>query len=156
MGVIRNLQKNSKLKQSVARFHIVLLMMFVGTFSFAQTIITGKVTDATTGEGLISANVYLKSNLSKGTITDFDGNYTITVPKGAKVLVFSYIGYGLKKVSINKRTAIDVMMSESIDIAEVVVTGLSISRDKKSLGMRYKKLMEKQFRRSKRLTFLML
>lgn len=134
MGVIRNLQKNSKLKQSVARFHIVLLMMFVGTFSFAQTIITGKVTDATTGEGLISANVYLKSNLSKGTITDFDGNYTITVPKGAKVLVFSYIGYGLENVSINKRISIDVMMSESIDIAEVVVTGLSISRDKKSLG----------------------
>jgi TonB-linked SusC/RagA family outer membrane protein len=145
MGVIRNLQKNSKTKQSVTRFQIVLLlMMFVGTFSYAQTTITGTVTDVTTGEGLISANVYLKSNLSRGTITDFDGNYTIEVPKDAKTLVFSYIGYGLKEVPINGRTAVDVTMSESIDIQEVVVTGLSISRDKKSLGYAVQELDGKE------------
>jgi TonB-linked SusC/RagA family outer membrane protein len=140
MGVIKKLPENSKTKQSIIKYYVALLLIFTGTFSFSQTTITGTVTDAKTGEGLINSNVYLKSDRSKGVITDFDGVYKITVPDGSKTLVFSYIGYGSKEVPISERTTIDVMMSESINLDEVVVTGLSISRDKKSLGYAVQKI----------------
>ena len=140
MEMIKKIQEKSHIKQSSARFHIILLMMFFGTFLLAQTTITGTVADANSGESLIGANVYLKSDPSKGTVTDFDGAYKLTVPDASEALVFSYIGYGLQKITINGKTIIDVMMSESINMEEVVVTGLSISRDKKSLGYSVQKI----------------
>lgn len=144
MGVLKELLQNSKIKKCVKMTTIVALTMFWANFSIAQITITGTVTDGTTGEGLISANVYLESDPSKGVATDFDGNYSITVPDGTGVLVFSYIGYAQQEVPINGRTTIDVSMSESVLIDEVVVTGLSISRDKKSLGYAVQEIDGKQ------------
>ena len=83
--------------------------------------ITGQVTDDS-GEGLIGANVLLKGT-NAGTITDFDGNYTLDVPDNAKTLVFSYTGYTDKEVEINGQRTINVTLSEGLDLESVTVVG---------------------------------
>ncbi|GLR18765.1 TonB-dependent receptor [Portibacter lacus] len=64
----------------------------IGADSFANGIISGKITDASTGESLAFANVSLDST-SIGTTTDLEGNYTLFAPEGNYTLVVSYLGY---------------------------------------------------------------
>lgn len=65
---------------------------------FAQQIkVTGKVTDST-NEGMPGVNVQVKGTAT-GTITDFDGNYSIDVPDSKSTLVFSFIGYVTQQVA---------------------------------------------------------
>lgn len=96
-------------RRMLRMFPVVLgSLMAVGNLTFAsaansavvaeqqQTVsIKGQVVD-TKGESLIGVNV-LEKNTSNGTITDYDGNFTLNVSPGA-VLVFSYIGYESKEV----------------------------------------------------------
>ncbi len=83
--------------------------------------ITGVVTDAS-GEAIIGANVVVKGT-TNGTITDFDGKFTINAPQGA-VLVVSYIGYNSKEVSIGNLTVVSVTLTEDTQaLDEVVVVG---------------------------------
>ena len=59
-----------------------------------------------------------------GTVTDFDGNYAITVPDRNAVLVFSYTGYASQDQVVGDRASIDVALEESVSLLnEVVVTG---------------------------------
>ena len=71
---------------------------------YAQTSrnISGQVVDEL-GEAIIGANVTVVGNKSLGTITDIDGNFTLTVTEGA-ILEVSYIGYVNKKVNVDKNT----------------------------------------------------
>lgn len=64
--------------------------------------ITGTVTDSKQ-EPLIGVNVTLKGNSSVGTITDIDGNYTLSVPSDKAVLVYSYIGYTSQEVTVGQQ-----------------------------------------------------
>ncbi|MFK7982761.1 MAG: TonB-dependent receptor plug domain-containing protein, partial [Saprospiraceae bacterium] len=74
------------------------------------------------GEGLIGANILIKGS-STGTITDFDGNYELSVPDDATTLVFSYTGYTDKEVAINGQTVINVILSEGVDLESITVVG---------------------------------
>lgn len=110
-------------KRMLRMFPVVLgSLMAVGNFTFAsaannsvvaaqqQTIsIKGQVVD-TKGESLIGVNV-LEKNTSNGTITDYDGNFTLNVSPGA-VLVFSYIGYESKEVPASQGKEIKVVLQE--------------------------------------------
>lgn len=97
------------------------------------SIVTGVVTDDA-GESLIGVNVVVKGT-AIGTATDFDGSYSIEVPDDATTLVFSYTGFNTVEVAIGGRTAIDmVMVSNVLQLGEVVVTALGIEREKKTLG----------------------
>jgi len=97
-------------------------------------IITGKVTSATETQGLPGVNVVLKGT-TKGVITDFDGNYSIEVPDKFVVLEFSFIGFESQEIPLNGRTSLNVELTEDIQsLDEVVVTALSIQRNKESLG----------------------
>lgn len=87
----------------------------------AQTV-TGKVTDAGTGEGLIGASVLVKGTTT-GALTDAEGNYSVNVPEGGTVLVFSYTGYSSKEVEIAGQSTINVALAEGIDVDELVVVG---------------------------------
>lgn len=60
--------------------------------------VTGKVTDST-NEGMPGVNVQVKGTAT-GTITDFDGNYSIDVPDSKSTLVFSFIGYVTQQVPV--------------------------------------------------------
>ncbi len=114
-----------------------VLFAFIGSrFLLAQTkIITGTVTSAAEGEGAIPGVTVQVKGTTLGTITDLNGKYSISVPRGAATLVFSYIGMKKQEIDIGSKSTIDVIMEPDImGLDEVVVTALGISREKKSLG----------------------
>jgi len=84
--------------------------------------ITGKVIDIT-GAPLPGVTIMIKGTTT-GTVTDIDGNYTLKIPEGAKVLVFSYIGMNPEEVQINNQSVINITLKEnSIAVEGVVVIG---------------------------------
>lgn len=85
--------------------------------------ISGKVTDSQTGETIIGAIITIK-NTTSGTITDVDGNYTITVPDADAILVFSFIGYDPQEIAVKAQTIINVVLvSKATQLEQVVVVG---------------------------------
>ncbi|MDO4707665.1 MAG: SusC/RagA family TonB-linked outer membrane protein [Porphyromonadaceae bacterium] len=116
-----------------------LLMMLVGLFAIeglsaqATHKVVGVVKDVK-GEPLIGVQIVPVGATQSGTITDFDGNYTVNVPKGITKLQYSYIGYGTQTIDINGRGKIDVVLQEEAQTIEtVVVTALGIKRKSKTL-----------------------
>ncbi|MDX1407186.1 MAG: carboxypeptidase-like regulatory domain-containing protein, partial [Saprospiraceae bacterium] len=115
------------------KLSLLLLMVFCAVgLTMAQKTVSGKVVDDT-GEPLIGANVVVKGTTA-GTVTDFDGNYSLEVPEGGTTLVFSYTGYSTQELEIGASSVMNVTMSEGVELGEVVVTGLGIKREKKALG----------------------
>ncbi len=111
------------MKLNLTKVHLLLLvLMSVGITAFGQRTITGTVTDAESKEPLIGANILVKGT-STGTITDFDGSYSLQVPQGSEVLVFSYTGYSSQDVTIGASNVIDVSLSVGALLDEVVVIG---------------------------------
>lgn len=78
---------------------VILLLTSVAVF--AQTQITGHVADMK-GEAIIGANVTLKGT-TNGTITDFDGHFTLNVNDPNGILAVSFIGYKTKEVKIGEK-----------------------------------------------------
>ncbi len=118
------------------KFTIFLAFMLLSSLQvvLAQTKITGKVTSAEDGSPLIGLSVVVKGT-TVGTTTDLNGNYELTVPEDAEVLVFSYVGMTTKEIDIGGRTVINVQLEPAAyAMDEVVVTALGISREKKALG----------------------
>ena len=96
--------------------------------------ISGKVTD-TAGEPLIGASVFVEGNTTVGTVTDFDGVYTLTVPEGSTALVFSFIGMKDLTEQINGRAVVNAVLTAEFDALEAtVVTAMGISKSEKSLS----------------------
>lgn len=96
--------------------------------------LTGTIVDAA-GEPLIGVNVQVKGNPTAGTITDFEGNYTLSIPAGNPEVQFSYIGYRSEVLKPGDKASLNVTMQEDTQqIGEVVVTALGIKREKKMLG----------------------
>ena len=94
-------------------------------FVFAQVTATGVVVDATTGEPIIGASV-LEEGTSNGTITDFDGNFSLSVGKDAKVVI-SYVGYKSQNVAAAANLRISLAEDSEV-LDEVVVTGYTTQR----------------------------
>ncbi len=114
-----------KLNSSVFRTMILSALLFVGMAAEAR-VISGVVKDAT-GETIISASVVVKGT-SIGTVTDFDGNYSLDVPNDAKVLVFSYVGMKTQELNITG-DVMNVVLSENSEVLEeVVVTGYGTTK----------------------------
>lgn len=107
-----------------------LLAFSIGFSANAQQArITGKVTDAGTGEGIPGASVLVKGT-SRGMVTDLDGNYSIEA-SSTDVLVFSFIGYTTVEEIVGTRTSININLSESIQgLNEVVVVGYGTQEKK--------------------------
>ena len=90
----------------------------------AKKDIKGVVTDKN-GEPIPGANIIEKGNPTNGTITDVDGNYTLSV-FGNSVLVASYIGYNRIEIQVKDRSVVDITLSEDTQaLEEVVVVGYS-------------------------------
>lgn len=110
-------------------------MWVVSIGMFAQNItVSGTVMDAY-NEPVIGATVVLQGNASHGTVTDIDGNYTLSnVPPNA-TLQFSYVGMTTQSVAVDGRTSIHVVLDSDTELLdEIVVTALGIRRDAKRLG----------------------
>lgn len=99
---------------------VFMLMVAIPIFSQNMQTVTGKVTLQDTGEVLPGTTVIIKGT-QNGTITDVDGNYTISVPPGS-ILVYSYIGMNATERKVTQST-IDVVLREGVNIEEVVVIG---------------------------------
>jgi Ca-activated chloride channel family protein len=98
----------------------------------AQTVkVFGTVTEDT-GLPLPGVNIMVKGTTT-GTHTDFDGNYSISAQIGQK-LTFAYVGFETKEVKIKKEGELNVKLQPSSNLEEVVVTGYSPKREKKSLS----------------------
>jgi len=109
---------------------LILLICFVAAGIGQDRTINGTITDITTSESLPGVTVVIEGT-SKGVSTDLEGVYSIDVSDG-QVLVFSYIGYTTKRISVDGQSEIDVALeTELLDIDEVVVVGYSTQ--KKSL-----------------------
>ena len=115
----------------------VLLTLLVALISLsvsAQNVtVKGTVKDKT-GETVIGASVVEKGNTSNGTITDIDGNYTISVPANATI-VFSYVGMTTQEASVKGKTQIDIVMEDDAQaLEEVVVIGYGSVKKKDLTG----------------------
>ena len=84
--------------------------------------VSGVVKDSN-GEPIIGANVVVKGSSSNGTITDFNGNFELSVPSNA-TLQISYIGYNTQELFVGKKTYFNIMLREDTELLdEVVVVG---------------------------------
>ena len=115
--------------QKLAKRSLLLVALFViGCLQLmAQTrTIKGEVTDAQNGEALIGATVMVEGEKG-GTVTDFDGNFSIQVSSSAKKIKVSYIGYIDKVLSISDNMKVK-LESDSKALADVVVIGYGTAR----------------------------
>ncbi|WP_166444544.1 SusC/RagA family TonB-linked outer membrane protein [Dyadobacter bucti] len=95
--------------------------------------VAGKVISAADKQGLPGVSILVKGTTT-GTVTDGEGNYSISLPGDDGTLVFSSIGFITQEVLIKGRSTVDVSMEEDLKkLDEVVVTAFGIERDKKSL-----------------------
>jgi TonB-linked SusC/RagA family outer membrane protein len=117
---ITNKTKNGFMKKLL--FMIVMLNCFtIGLFS--QQIISGKVTDNSTGEPLPGASVLIKGT-STGTVTNVDGDYEIAVSGPEDELVISFVGFLEETIVVGERTTINVQLIPDLQsLEELVVVG---------------------------------
>lgn len=125
-------------------FKYLFLMLFLQAFFIPPLIaedyseriektITGKVTDES-GEGIPGANVRIKDT-TIGTVTDIDGNYSLTVPNDDAVLIFSFIGLTTQEEVVGNRTVVNVqLVSDMSGLDEVVVVGFGTQKKESVVG----------------------
>src|SRR4029079_6815698 len=112
---------------------LMAVLLAIGQLMAQQRTISGKVTDDK-GNGVPNASVGVKGT-TIGTVTKADGSYSLTVPDNAKTLVISSVNMKEVQVDIGNRTLVNVSLQTSeMNLQEVVVTALGITRDKRSLG----------------------
>jgi len=105
----------------------LFLLFIVGSIHccFAQNLLTGVIKDRK-GDAIFAVNVYLKSNPQQGTITDFDGNFSLKIGNLEDTIIVSFIGYETKKIavaSINFDEKLTITLTEnSQTLAEVIIT----------------------------------
>ena len=110
--------------EQLKKLFLSLFALLTCTVMYAQSEISGTVVDAT-GETVIGATV-MEKGTSNGTITDFDGNFTIKVNEGA-ILVISYIGF--QTLEVTAQQGMKVTLKDDAEVLqEVVVTGYTTQR----------------------------
>ncbi|RYE27189.1 MAG: SusC/RagA family TonB-linked outer membrane protein [Sphingobacteriaceae bacterium] len=116
---------------NLLKMTLVLFLVALTGSAFAQTTVTGTVTDETGPAPNVSVLVVGKST---GTQTDSRGKYSINVPQGAS-LRFSFVGYSPKEIVVGNQTVINVQLGATNNqLNEVVVTSFGIKRQERALG----------------------
>ncbi|MGB4849589.1 MAG: carboxypeptidase-like regulatory domain-containing protein, partial [Saprospiraceae bacterium] len=113
-------------------FSLLLLFAFSLTLTGQRTI-HGKVTDPSNGEGLIGANVVVKGG-TVGTVTDFDGSYSLVVPAGFDVISYSYTGYTTVEVKLTNSDEVNVALGQGKLLEEVVLIGYGTVKRQDATG----------------------
>lgn len=127
----------------LAAFFMVAFPIFsLSAQSPEKATISGYIKDASSGETLIGATVYVKE-LATGTTSNEYGFYSISIPPGSYELEFSYIGFGeqLQSVNLSENVKLDVELGESAEqLVEVVVTSEAKDRNVSDLEMSVNRL----------------
>lgn len=105
---------------------VLFLLLFCSTVVQAQNFtVKGTVTSADDGLTVIGAAVTVKGNTSIGTVTDFDGNFSLSVPSGTKKIQVSYVGYKTQEASVKPGAVLKIVLETDAEVLdEVVVTGI--------------------------------
>lgn len=112
---------------------IIFLLTFVNSEIFAQQSVSGTVVDDS-GEPVVGATVIVKGT-TNGTITDIDGQYSISNVGSDDVLVFSFVGYKSVETALNGRSIVDVSLELDLEqLEEVVVVGYGAQVQQKVTG----------------------
>lgn len=114
-------------------FTALLALLLIGVQAFAQSAVSGKVTDEA-GEPCVGANVLIKGTTT-GTMTDLDGNYSLTDVRKGSILVFSSIGYTSQEVRLGSSSVVNVVLKSDADfLNEVVIVGYGTAKRKDLTG----------------------
>lgn len=109
------------------------MLLTIGVQAFAQSAVSGKVTDEA-GEPCVGANVLIKGTTT-GTMTDLDGNYSLTDVRKGAILVFSSIGYTSQEVRLGSSSVVNVVLKSDADfLNEVVIVGYGTAKRKDLTG----------------------
>lgn len=134
----------------------LLLLVLIGTAAPAlgqvMRTVRGQVTDATTQEPL--AGVTVVSDTERGTTTDPEGRYALTLDAGATQLTFNYVGYQARQVALMAAEVYDMELQAGVALNEVVVTALGLERSSQELGYAVQQLRNEQISSIKAVNFL--
>ncbi|GAA4272616.1 TonB-dependent receptor [Aquimarina gracilis] len=101
---------------------------------FAQSTVTGTVTDAGNGQPIPGVNIIVKES-TNGTSSDFDGNYTLNNVNDGDIITFSYVGFTPQEVVYSGQGTIDIVLQEdAAELEQVVLIGYGASRKKDLTG----------------------
>lgn len=124
---------SNKMKNMRAALLFFLVAVISLSVSAQNVTVTGTVTDKT-GETVIGASVVQKGNTGNGTITDIDGNFSLSVPANS-TLVFSYVGMTPQEIALKGKTSVNVVMEDDAQaLEEVVVIGYGTAKKKDLTG----------------------
>jgi TonB-dependent starch-binding outer membrane protein SusC len=124
---------------------ITMLLLFASQTSYAQRTVSGTVRDATGNTGLPGASVELKGT-NTATVTDANGNFSIGVPDNNATLVISYVGYLPQELRVGNQANINVSLSATGELANVVVVGYG-TQNKRDVTGSVKSLKTEDFNR---------
>lgn len=114
------MKKTKQLKRTLS---LVLSFCFALIVGAQEKTISGTVTSKSDGEALPGVNVVIKGT-NTGASTDFDGNYKITVNGNRAVLVFSYVGFATKEITLGNSSTVNVTLDDDLAaLDEVVIVG---------------------------------
>ena len=114
---------------------LLVFFVFLGVQVFAQSTVTGTVTDASDGQPIPGVTVSVKGFSNAGTLTDIDGKYSIKVPEGGTNLVYSFVGMKAQSKAIGGQAVINVQMqSDDIGLDEVIVVAYGTTKKSSFTG----------------------
>ena len=115
------------LKAAASFLVAAALALCPGNASAQNRSLSGKVIDGT-GAPVIGAAVIVAGQTSNGTVTDFEGQFTLTVPANAKLIV-SCLGYAEKQVEVGNQSSITITLQEDVTfLEETVVIGYGVQK----------------------------
>lgn len=117
----------------LSRLLLITIALFSSLIILSQKgIIRGKVTDTNTGEELPFVNVYVKTDVSKGTSTDFEGNYTLKLDPGTYDIVVSFVSFSDKIIHVKVEAGKDYTQNVSLAEATEMIGEVEIIAEKKA------------------------
>ena len=112
----------------------LLLCFALGAFAQGGIAVSGQVTDEA-GESVIGATVTVKGLGGTGAVTDFDGNFHLTVPSERSVIQVTYIGYVTSEITVGKQRTLKIVLREdNTQLNEVVVVGFGQQKKASVVG----------------------
>lgn len=109
---------------------LFMCMLFTCVSAYAQFQVKGSVVSAKDSEPMIGVAV-LEEGTSNGTITDFDGIFSLQVQSENSTLVVSFVGYKTQTIKLNGRNSLDIRLEEDSKLLdEVVVVGYGVQKKK--------------------------
>src|SRR5690606_25876153 len=108
--------------KSTLKKTIVVITFFAANIMVGQTVVGGTITDPS--QVPLPGVTIMEEGTNNGTVTDFDGSYTLSLETNKPILNFSYIGFSTQTINVGDQTTIDIVLEENQQVLdEVVVVG---------------------------------